>query len=95
LQVSCPSATLAQFSNTGAALARDPQAEDTLGDYLKVRAAAEYKGVSRGTIYKAIREGRLKPFRPNPPYLISRVTLDAWETQPHKGSRAMNRPKGR
>lgn len=75
-------------------MAKDRQAEDAPRDHMGAKAAAEYKGVHRSTIYKAIREGRLQPISPNRPYLISRVVLDAWDTQPHKGPRLPKRRKG-
>lgn len=72
-------------------MSNDQPAGDTTEDLMTVARAAEYKRVHRGTIYKAIREKRLRPFRPQKPYLIARVVLDTWSPQPHKGKRSLDR----
>lgn len=52
-----------------------------------IREAAEEKGVSRGTVWLAVKEGRLAATRVGTQYVIERHQLDAWQPSGWGGKR--------
>lgn len=62
---------------------------DPSNDVITAPEAARQKGVNRVSVYKAIRDGRLKAFRSGKTYLIHRRDLDQWDVTGHRPLRGM------